>query len=202
MRTVLLCAALTLVLAPASSSADAPPTPVLEVSTAAVATGTAERAVRQPQSLPVVAAVDGAATVVVAAERIAPPPPPPVETVPPPPPPAVGLAGLPFAPEGLHGCEEMSFYRQQAGLPAVFDRIGWRESNCRQEDGVRTYCCYGYLQLYVTLFLKDGRMAPRAAACGVNGINDVNSDTPIDKQRHMCLANALYEVDGMSPWGT
>ena len=56
-----------------------------------------------------------------------------------------GIFGLPFAPEGLDGCDEMRFYLDQFQMPARFDGIGWRESNCRNEDGVRTSCCHGYL---------------------------------------------------------
>lgn len=113
-----------------------------------------------------------------------------------------GLWGKPFAPAGLSDCAEMTFYRVQWGLPAQFDKIGWRESNCRNEDGVKTFCCYGYWQLYVSLFLKDHRMKSKMAACGVSSYVDINSDTPLDKQRQACVAAALYGVVGMTAWVT
>lgn len=51
----------------------------------------------------------------------------------------------PSAPADLEGCEEMmSWYRQAAGLPEIFDSLGWRESNCRNEDEVKTWCCHGF----------------------------------------------------------
>lgn len=99
-----------------------------------------------------------------------------------------------FAPPGLSDCDEMTWYRVQAGLPAKFDRLGWRESNCRNEDAVRTFCCHGYWQLYVSLHLRDHRLASRYAACGVDSADDVNSDTPIDKWRQACAAKAVHDV--------
>jgi hypothetical protein len=133
-----------------------------------------------------------AATVTVTAERgtqvqmteTSPPP----ETAPPGP------------PAGLSDCDEMNWYRANAGLPAAFARIGWRESNCRNEDGVRTFCCYGYWQLNVGVHLRDHRIGPKYRACGVDSYTDVNSDTPDDKRRQACAAKALYDVVGMSAW--
>jgi len=116
------------------------------------------------------------------------------ETQPPPPPPVQG------APAGLSNCDEMHWYRANAGLPARFDAIGWRESNCRNEDGVHTSCCYGYWQLNVGLHMRDGRIAPKYRACGVDSYTDVNSDTPGDKLRQACAAKALYDVVGLSAW--
>lgn len=108
----------------------------------------------------------------------------------------------PETPTFATDCQEMSWYRQRAGLPAVFDRLGWRESNCRNEDGVHTSCCYGYWQLNVGLHLRDGRIAPRYRMCGVDSYTDVNSNTPDDKQRQACAAKALYDVVGLSAWAT
>jgi hypothetical protein len=130
---------------------------------------------------------------------------------PPEPPTPVGIWGQPFAPEGLSDCDEMNFYRLQWGLPDQFSDqprsgsrsswgYGWRESNCRNEEDVRTYCCYGYWQLYFSQHMKDHRMGPRYAACGINEISDYNGDEPLDKQKQACAAAALYEVDGLSPW--
>jgi hypothetical protein len=116
------------------------------------------------------------------------------------PPPDTEPEPSPYAPPGLNNCDEMHFYRVQAGLPARFDAIGWRESNCRNEDGVHTSCCYGYWQLNVALHMKDHRLAPRYRACGVDSYTDVNSDTPEDKRRQACAAKALYDVVGLSAW--
>jgi hypothetical protein len=128
------------------------------------------------------------------AVRVEVPPPAPVEDVVAPPPPA--------DPAGMSNCDEMSWYRQRAGLPARFDALGWRESNCRNEDGVRTGCCHGYLQLNVSLHLRDHRLAGRYHECGVYSYADVNSDTPGDKLRQMCAAKALFDVVGYSAWST
>jgi peptidoglycan hydrolase-like protein with peptidoglycan-binding domain len=97
-------------------------------------------------------------------------------------------------------CAEMDHYRQWAGLPAAFQGIGWRESNCRNEDGVRTFCCYGWWQLYPSLHIRDHRMAPKMRACGVRGYYDIDSDTPTDKRRQACYAKALYDTVGSSAW--
>lgn len=99
-----------------------------------------------------------------------------------------------FAPSGLSDCDEMTWYRVQAGLPAKFDQIGWRESRCINRDDVRTFCCHGWFQLFVSLHLRDHRLAARYAACGIDSADDVNSDTPIDKWRQACAAKAVYDV--------
>ena len=111
-----------------------------------------------------------------------------------------GLWGLPYAPEGLSGCDEMDFYRRQWGLPDRFNQLGWRESRCTNDDQVRTWCCYGYLQLYVTLHLSDLRLILHYHACEVDEPGDVDSDSPYDKQRQMCAAAALYDVVGYQAW--
>jgi hypothetical protein len=95
-------------------------------------------------------------------------------------------------------CAEMSWYRARAGLPARFDQIGWRESNCRLETGVRTSCCVGWLQLNVGLHLRDHRLVDRYHACGVWSYRD--ADGPGDESRHMCAAKALFDVVGYSAW--
>ncbi len=112
-----------------------------------------------------------------------------------------GLHGRPFAPEGLSGCEEMSFYRVQWGLPVSFDSLGWRESGCRNEDMVRTSCCVGYWQLYVSSFVRDLRAGPRLAdECAVYSAGDVDSDTALDKQRQACAAAVVYSIQGFGAW--
>lgn len=112
----------------------------------------------------------------------------------------VGLHGRPFAPEGLEPCDEMWFYMAQWGLPERFRGIGYRESNCRNDVTSRPGCCHGYLQLWVTLHLKDHRMAPGYAACEVDEVSDIKGNDPYTKQRHMCAAAVLYDVMGTSPW--
>lgn len=110
-----------------------------------------------------------------------------------------GLRGLPFAPEGLGDCDEMRFYRKQAGLPERFDSLAWRESNCRNEDGVRTFCCYGYWQLHKN-HVRSGYAERWLKECDIDSYEDFNSDTPIDKQRQACGAFVLYDMSGLSPW--
>ena len=109
-----------------------------------------------------------------------------------------GINGLPFAPPGLSNCDEMEFYARQFGLPAAFDRIGWRESNCRNEDGVHTSCCWGYWQLHRMHFANHPSIF--GGRCDAWSVNDVNSDTPLDKQRQACSAKQLYDMVGMSAW--
>lgn len=106
----------------------------------------------------------------------------------------------PSGPVGLTGCDEMNWYRVNAGLPERFSALGWRESNCRNEDGVRTWCCHGYWQLYISLWIQDHRLSPRLAACGVDSADDVNSDTHEDKLRQACAAKAAYDVSKFQPW--
>lgn len=120
----------------------------------------------------------------------------PATTAPPPPP--GGLWGLPFAPEGLSDCDEMTFYRQQFGLPARFDQLGWRESNCRNEDGVHTSCCWGYWQLHRMHFNGSGYVY--GVNCEAYSYHDVNSDDALEKQKQACAAKALYDEVGASAW--
>lgn len=108
----------------------------------------------------------------------------------------------PTVPTFADDCAEMSYYRAGVGLPAVFDRLGWRESNCRNEDGVHTFCCHGWWQLNIGVFLRDARMRGRLADCGVTSAADVNSDTVADKLRQACTAKALYDLEGLTPWST
>ena len=103
-----------------------------------------------------------------------------------------GIYNLPFAPFGLTDCQEMRFYANQFGLPLAFDAIGWRESNCRNEDIVHTSCCWGYWQMD-----EDHFPIPE---CDAWSSRDVDSDNPLDKQRQACSAKQLYDRDGMSPW--
>lgn len=117
---------------------------------------------------------------------------------------ASGLNGLGFAPEGLSNCDEMQFYRKQAGLPERFDALGWRESNCRNEDGVRTFCCYGYWQNYISSHLsrQSQYRVPIIEQCQVRGADDINSDDPLEKQKQACVTKVVYDISGYGPWAT
>ncbi len=117
-------------------------------------------------------------------------------------PPANGLNGQPYAPTGLDNCQEMRFYRVQAGLPAQFDAIGWRESRCTNADNVRTWCCYGYWQNYITSHLSTQSAYRNGIInlCHVTGYTDINSDVPIDKQRQACVTAIVYNISGYTPW--
>jgi hypothetical protein len=116
-----------------------------------------------------------------------------------PPPPPAGLRGMPFAPAGLSDCDEMTFYRKQAGLPERFDSLGWRESNCRNEEGVHTFCCWGYWQLHQQ-HTRSGYAKRWRDECDIDSRTDFDSDTPLDKQRQACGAFVLYDMSGLSPW--
>lgn len=116
-------------------------------------------------------------------------------TLPPPTTALVGLKGMPFAPAGMTACDEMSWYRQQAGLPQRFDAIGYRESRCIQEPRVKTYCCYGWWQIYFTLHVD--KLGP---ACEVYLVSDINGPEPLDKQKQACSAKLLFDLAGYSPW--
>lgn len=115
-----------------------------------------------------------------------------------------GLRGLPFAPDGLGDCDEMQFYRKQAGLPDRFDALGYRESRCRNEDGVRTYCCYGYWQNYISSHLSRNSLYRSRIIneCLVTGADDINSDDPVEKQKQACVTSIVYAISGYSPWAT
>jgi hypothetical protein len=127
------------------------------------------------------------------AVRLNPPTPPPGPAIVPDP---VGLHGLPFAPPGLSNCEEMTYYRIQAGLPPRFDAIGWRESNCINREDVKTFCCYGYWQLSYPLH------AALFQQCEVESKYDINGSEPLDKQKQACSAKLLFDIVGYQPWST
>lgn len=112
---------------------------------------------------------------------------------PPAPPWPTGIYGLPYAPFGLDACDEMMYYANQFGLPGQFEGIGWRESNCRNEDGVRTSCCHGYWQMHQMHF--------PIPHCEAWSYRDVNSNDPLEKQKQACATKYLYDkAGGMSPW--
>ena len=109
-------------------------------------------------------------------------------------------APAPFDPATLDDCGETRWYADEHGLPASFDRIMWRESNCRQEIGVRTSCCVGWLQLNADLHVRDHRLREPYKACGVFGNSDIDGPEPIEKRQHMCAASALWRLLGTQPW--
>lgn len=108
-----------------------------------------------------------------------------------------GIWNQPFAPLGLSDCQEMMFYANQFGLPAQFEGIGYRESNCRNEDGVKTGCCHGYWQLHEMHFAPGNRIDQ---ICGADSYLDINSDDALEKQMQACAAKQLYDAAGSSPW--
>lgn len=107
-------------------------------------------------------------------------------TLPPP-----GLNGLPFAPADLTGCDEMEWYRVQAGLIDHFDGVGFRESSCR--NTVSSSCCHGYWQIH------EGVWIPMPE-CSVATVAALLGTDPIDKQRNACAARVVYETQGGSAW--
>jgi hypothetical protein len=122
-----------------------------------------------------------AAVRILNAVQVTPTQPPPVEA-------RTGLHGLPLAPYGLTDCQTASFYRAQAGLPAVFDALTYRESRCQPNVG--TWCCSGLLEIH-ELWI------PRLAGCDVF----VRSDL-YDSQRNMCAASVVYAAQGINAWST
>lgn len=113
---------------------------------------------------------------------------------------SMGLWCLPFAPEGLSDCDEMEYYRLQFGLPDRFQSLGFRESNCRNEEGVRTYCCFGYWQMYFTSHYSDHQGRPIYEGCEVDEISDYNGDEPLDKQKQACTVAGYFAHWGYQPW--
>jgi hypothetical protein len=120
-------------------------------------------------------------------------------TVPPPP---TGLNGLPFAPEGLSGCAEMAWYIDQWDLPDVFNALGYRESRCRNDESVHTFCCWGWFQHYISshLSLYSAYRQRIIDECHVTRREDIDSDNPLDKQRQTCVTAVVYQISGLSPW--
>jgi hypothetical protein len=113
------------------------------------------------------------------------------ESIPGEPLPLLGLHGLPFAPAELTGCDEMAFYRAQAGLIPHFDHVGKGESRCR--NTVSSWCCHGYWQIHQDFWFP-------MPECDVVTVDDLLGDTPIEKQRNACAARVVYETQGGSAW--
>jgi hypothetical protein len=116
----------------------------------------------------------------------------------PPPAPIIPAADSP-APAG-DLCAEMSAYRQAAGLPDVFDAIGYRESRCRNTVTSSTGCCFGWLQLYLASSMRAPGYRDGVQACGVNSVDDIRGDSDAAKRGQMCVAKVMFDVSGLGPW--
>jgi len=103
-------------------------------------------------------------------------------------------------PQRLTGCDEMKWYREYVGLPAVFDGLGWRESNCK--NNVRTYCCYGYWQEYIGLWLstKSSYRDALINVCGISGVSDIYGLSDKSKLGQACAAKVVYDISKLAPW--
>lgn len=110
-----------------------------------------------------------------------------------PPPVPTGLNGMPLAPSDLTGCQEMSFYRQQAGLISHFDGLGFRESGCRNSVTSAIGCCHGYWQIH-RLWIGQLRH------CDIDSVDDFLGNEGLDKQRNACAAKYIYSVQGGGAW--
>lgn len=102
---------------------------------------------------------------------------------------------------GMNACDEMDFWRQQAGLPEIFNAIGWRESNCRNDIPSKTNCCVGYWQIHTGNFTAPG-YRDGIFACGVTRRSDIMGNSDEQKQKQACVTKVLYDVSGMAPWRT
>lgn len=114
-----------------------------------------------------------------------------------------GLNCLEFAPPELTGCEEMEFYRVQAGLPDRWGDeprtgpvrqkgIGWRESNCRND--VTTYCCGGYWQIgWGNITAYGYRAFGIWDRCKIASRYDYVGTSSLQKQKSACAAKGLFD---------
>lgn len=119
-----------------------------------------------------------------------------VRTTPPPVPAAVDSA----APEFDSLCDEMRWYRQQAGLPDVFDAIGYRESRCHNEVG--NSCCHGWWANYLSSHLSQHSQYRQRVIdeCGVTTVADIRGVSPEQKRASACVTFVVWSISGMSPW--
>jgi hypothetical protein len=106
----------------------------------------------------------------------------------------------PLNPEGLIGCQEMEWYRSYVGLPEIFDGLGWRESNCRND--VRTFCCYGYWQIYISLWLQvnSSYREHLIDRCGITGVASIYGLSDRQKLANACAVKVAYDISGLTPW--
>ena len=127
--------------------------------------------------------ISGAAVAYAPAVRVNPPaPPPPLEQE--------------VVPLTL--CEDAHMLRVEFGLPDRFDYLAQRESKCHND--VRTYCCYGIYQLFYSVISRDHRMIGPIAACGVDSVDDIFGENAEKRRANTCVAKALYDAVGYSPW--
>ena len=105
-----------------------------------------------------------------------------------------------FNPERLTGCAEMEWYRNYVGLPETFNGLGWRESNCRND--VRTFCCYGYWQVYISLWLSSNSSYRNALinVCGISGVESIYGLSDSQKFAQACAVKVAYDISGLQPW--
>jgi len=109
-----------------------------------------------------------------------------------------GLRGLSFAPEGLAGCEEMSYYRQQAGLPEQFDAIGYRESRC--QNTAENSCCHGWWQAHEGNWRGTSYAIFFREHCQAQSADEVDNNDARSKQKSACVTKVMYDISGMTPW--
>lgn len=124
-----------------------------------------------------------------------------------------GLRGMPFAPDGLDPCAEMSWYAGQAGLPdsvAVNDgtggfddlptrevagvaeqAIGRRESGCNNSSA--NSCCGGWYGLAWSNLQAPGYRPFTSAHCSAFVRNDIVGASALSKQKQACVAMILYQ---------
>ena len=112
--------------------------------------------------------------------------------------PAVRIDPPPTLP--LDACDEMHAYREAAGLPEVFDAIGYRESRCRNDVTSPTGCCFGWLQLYLSSSLSAPGYRDGVLACGVTQVSDIRGTGDAAKRGQMCVAKVMFDVSGLRPW--
>lgn len=108
----------------------------------------------------------------------------------------------PSPPGGLSGCDEMAWYREQVGLPDIFDSIGFRESRCQNDARPSlpaASCCRGWWAIHRGNIRAPG-YAAGAAACGITSERDYYGTSPGQKRASACFAKVLYDVSGMTPW--
>lgn len=99
-------------------------------------------------------------------------------------------------------CDEMSWYRQQAGLPEQFDAIGWRESKCQNDARPTNAVARSYRGWWSVgvMHIRNKVYGPGAAACGITSEWDYYGTSPEQKKASACFAKVLYDISGMQPW--
>lgn len=115
---------------------------------------------------------------------------------------AIQLTDPPSPPQNLSGCDEMRWYRERAGLPEIFDSIGYRESRCdnaAKPTLAAAACCRGWWAIHKTNIRAPGYSAG-AAACGIKTEADYYGNSKEQKEASACFAKVLYDVSGLTPW--